>query len=253
MRCEPFRQFLDRWCREYVRALGTVDLFKPSTIVTEHQQRTYVAAFQTFRGHFIETVLLPMHRLAKDPSVPFSYRRRILEGVAGPLRDELGINEEDNLPHDQLYQQFGNSIGVDADSALWDLECQPRSIRVYNQNLHGYLTSCLGRSWSDVVRGLTVYLLLERVDEFDYGTQLKFASRFSLIRQIDPVDRTRALEFFSVHASLLDQHFESMPDFLDELWVTHEHEIRQASEFLAKIHHCMYVGLSEHVLGKRHS
>jgi hypothetical protein len=248
MRHEPFRLYLNNWCREYAEALATVELFKVSTVLTEQQQRAYVAAFQTFRGHFIETVILPMHRLAKDPSVPLLYRERILEGVTGPLRDELGLNGEEYRPHDDLYQRFAKSIGVDADAVLWDAERQPEAIRVYNQTLHSYLTSCLGRSWPNIVQGITVYLFLERIDEFDYVSQLEFTSRFSLIRKLAPAERARSLEFYSVHAGLLDQHFEAMPSLLDEQWESHANEIRHASRFLADIHHRMYVGLSEYVI-----
>ena len=248
MHSTTFRAYLGHWCGSYVKALADIDLFRMSAVLTEEQQRLYVAAFQTFRGHFFETVLLPTVRLAKQSSVPFNYRQRILQGVADTMRDELGLDTEASLSHDELYQQFANAVGEDGDAALWDYESQPMAIRLYNRTLHRYLTSCIGGGWSDVIRGLTVYLFLERIDEFDYGTQLEFASRFSSIRRLEPSERARALEFYSVHAALMDQHFESMPDILDEVWEEHEREIREASKFLIGTHLRMYLGLSEHIL-----
>ena len=248
MRCELFRRYLSGWCSDYAESLAAIELFKVSTTLTTHQQRTYAAAFQTFRGHFVETAILPTLRLAKDSAVPTKYKDRIVQGVLAPLRDECGLGEEHNIPHDELYQRFANSLGVNADAALWDRECQPESVRLYNRTLHRYLTSCLGRLWADVVRGIAVYLFLERIDEFDYAMQLEFVNRFSLVRELSDSQRARALEFYSVHAALLDRHFESMTSLLDDLWESQEQEIRQASGFLADIHLRMYVGLSKHVL-----
>ncbi len=243
-----FRSYLDNWCLDYQTRLNAVALFQPTVCLSEWQQRRYAGAFQNFRGRFLETVVLPMYRAATDQALPLALKNTLIRGLDAPLSDELGLSTKDGRPYDQLYCEFAKSLGVDADAALWDdaqyLEC----IRLYNRSIRGEIVSSVGRGMRHAVGALTIYWLLERLDEFDYQLQLEFCSRFSPIRELPQGARGLALKFFEVHASLLDAHFDATPDVPDELWPQFENEIREASNLLLTIHHQMYVGLSAYVL-----
>jgi hypothetical protein len=243
-----FSGFLDAWCQGYVELLDSVELFDEKIKLTEAQQRAYALYFQHFRGHFFDTVIIPMFRIAKHAAMPDSVRQRVVNGLLGPLHDELGLSGHDAQVHDQLYANFATALGVDADAARWRTECYPECIRSYNESLHLLFIRCIASGWPNVIQALTVYLFLERIDEHDYKTQLRFAERFSLIRELEADKRSKALEFFSVHADITDSHFAAMPGILEDLWSAHQNQIKDAAFFLMRIHHRMYEGLAAAVL-----
>jgi hypothetical protein len=99
-----------------------------------------------------------------------------------------------------------------------------------------------------LIGSISVYLFLERIDEFDYQKQFGFARRFSLIRKLKAAARKRALDFYAVHANILDDHFSAMPNLLDDLWDDFRSHIQAGAAFISERQHRMYLGLSAAVL-----
>ncbi len=220
-------RFLTAWDAQNHAEHRKVALFDPaqSRRLSMEQKQYLARVFYHVRGHFVDFLwFLGNH------APGLAAKKSVMDNIA----EELGGNL---FSHEQLYEHFAESFGVDLTSEIVFEETYLPWVRDYNQ---AHLAWLARQDWEGKLAGFAAY---ERLDNVDYADLLVMAKSFNL--------PPKALVFFEVHAKV--QHYEMLSRPLMDAWLHDPQKVREAFTFIADHQNAMWKRLSEEIFRDSYS
>jgi len=212
------------WESDYRQSVARIPLFDTTRTAfwgPEKQQR-FVRLFYHARGHFVSDFV--WHLVNR---VPPAYRAVIVEN----LSEELGGGPGQD-PHERLYADFAEEVGVDTTEETRTEESYLPFLRHFNKGHAEWILS------HDLPHNWGAFAAYECLDNIDY------ANLYALAKSIG-VRTAKGLLFFEVHMGV--GHFRQMQGLLAEVWVDDPQAVQAGFRFIADHQLKMWRGISDAV------
>ncbi|MGI4850332.1 MAG: iron-containing redox enzyme family protein [Janthinobacterium lividum] len=200
------KQYLEKWNDIYIEKAKVLPIFKSEITRNwnQNQKEYFVKVFYHVRGHFHD-FLWYLGNHTDDKKV----KDIILENISEELNSS-------SLSHEQLYEEFAKSLGVNLESEYLKEENYRQEIRQFNNGHIKWLHNNCPNT------GFAAFSAYERLDNIDYINLLELAKNLGVTG--------KGLLFFKVHTRV--EHFETTYPKLKEIWDNDPQKVFSSFEFI---------------------
>lgn len=200
------KDFIHICDENYQGSLVNIKLFDNDWTASWQQgmREKFVKIFYHLRGHFHDFLWI-LGNFAPDQE-----RKQM---ILANIQEEFG---GDRQSHEQLYIDFGQSLGVDLIQEMKAPQYQLDFVINFNRQHHQWL---LARDWEQKQSAFSAY---ERLDNLDYPRLLSLAESLGVPE--------RGLIFFKAHAQVT--HFDVTESFLHKTWADNPKKVMDGFNFI---------------------
>ena len=214
------QEFVTDWTTDYQTRANEIPIFQPQTKLNEAQVQEFARVFFHLRGHFYK-FLWTMGNLE---GASFTQKKVVL----GNISEEFGGSGES---HDQMYQDFTASVGVDTSKELVEEKYYLEFAQAYNQvHIQELFGVTLNQAWA-------IFAAYESLDNVDYNN-------YSTMLEQTKIDLD--LKFFRVHQTA--GHYNNCEPELIKIWNKNPQTVHKGYKFVMQSQIKMLRQLNDHLL-----
>jgi Iron-containing redox enzyme len=212
-------EFVLDWTNDYESQATEIMMFQKETKLTEAQVQEFARVFFHLRGHFYK-FLWTIGNLEGS-------RNEHKKVILGNIAEEFGGT---GRSHDQMYQDFTASVGVDTSRELVREKYYLDFARAYNQeHIRKLCDDSFDQAWA-------IFAAYESLDNIDYNNLLEMLQRTEL-----PLD----LKFFRVHQQAW--HYNNCEPELIKIWNKNPQSVQDGYQFVLQSQLKMLRDLNDHL------